>query len=525
MAMASKLQKKRPPFELAARDSKPVSFHDDAENENTARPSSAKSIGGPRSGMAMDLRTKPIPAFVDVDIRDPRNQRQAVNSLQPVPGEEHRARSQPPPYQRAQYEQLPLTHLRNNSSSANLATIQPEVVSSGTTAETPSSRKCRSCGKHRVVTPGSSQAAAPSGSTESRIGLSNINSQSTSSHPGTGNSTCKSCGKRSSPTPPNTSQRIDKPSRSMPQTLPDAHTRSGSDGANEAISSTPLPPRSKSTRQTTKPPGMSCQSCRHCGKERRRQQGSTASQNLLGEDSSRLNKLNESWLLPPTRSHANRSISQPIIQTHVSNTDTNRRPRLSDKEAYYMTERRLPSQPPRNDLPAASTVGSIFRRISNAIRPAYTRSRTSVDRSAKKSLQTYVRLPETEPSPRPGSSYSFDESNVEMLPVASKHDVEHGARSYLPDQSTEVKSMTTHRAQVSGDLDLDVVRIDEAFGNSATSGLQRNNSVMQRAVTGSIKRFKSLRGAHQAWYRSDLAIEGLDTSYESDNVDERVHGY
>ena len=65
----------------------------------------------------------------------------------------------------------------------------------------------------------------------------------------------------------------------------------------------------------------------------------------------------------------------------------------------------------------------------------------------------------------------------------------------------------------------------KANGNGAASGLQRNNSVMQRAVTGSIKRFKSLRGAPQAWYRTDMAIEGLDTSYESDHMEDGVHGY
>ena len=418
--MASKLQKKRPPLEVGARDVKPESLLGGAEYESIARPSSAKSIGASRPELKMEIPTKPISAFVEVDLRQPHNQRQPVNNSQLVAGEAPRARSQPPPYQRARYQQQPLTHLGNNSSSANLATVETEAVSSGIAADTPSSRKCRSCGKHRIVSSDTSQAGDTSTPTGLRISQNNEIGQSTSAQPATGSSTCKSCGKRSSPTPPKANQHVNTTNRSMPQALADAHTRPASDGTKESVSSTPMPPRSQTRRPAPKPPGMAPHVCRCCGKERRPQTSATASQNLLGEKSSRQDKLSESWPLPPTRSHAVRSISQPVIQKFAPGNATNHRPQVSDKEAYYISERRLPSQPPRNDLPATSTVGSIFRRISNAVRPAYTRSRTSVDRLAKKPQQTYVRLSETEPSPRPGSSYSFDESSVEMLPVASR---------------------------------------------------------------------------------------------------------
>lgn len=225
---------------------------------------------------------------------------------------------------------------------------------------------------------------------------------------------------------------------------------------------------------------------------------------------------------PEKRPHPNNSALLQISGTY----DSEFSPLVADRPQNMQLSRKTSDRPYLHQIKKSPNRSiSLIRRISNAIRPSASSKRNQRSRKGGSFNQRDMYLPKIEPTDRPGSPFSFVASDLEMLTLTDTSNQTKGLQKLQhqkplsnPEVWTENPEgyYTGVQAATPGDEDT-VTRLE-----SDVSNVQRHDSVMRRAVSGSIRRFKSLRVAHREWYRSDMAIEGIVTSYDVEPVRDTV---
>ena len=461
-------------------------------------------------------------------LQDPHSQLQYTVPMPAKPARddahrEGRAQSLPPPSKSSQQRDKTFQPPLRDSTR-----FGPQAPSTLTPSSTRHPHNCAKCKKQR---PASLEAVPATG-----VGRSlpqTMNSSGRLHAPrlpkcGPGCSNCVQCG-GGDPSP-----RLPRDSRSnlyfsAPRAVPEAHFRSASDPAIRGLQKPSVLESHIVDRPDNNAPPGKYQHCHKCGKPKRPALSSTPltpPQTVHPHQTRRAAHQAEQWPLTPpwsppeTRSSpfvgSDQSYSPYQVDSDVSPLVTQKNPDFRSpgngfSRTYLSQIQETPSRTP-----------SLLRRISNAVRPA--RVLVYSPQSANEPKQDYLNVPTAESAERPGSAFSFVASDFEMLPltasnapVKEKRERSHASGNAIPAHSPRVYTQVPTTEEV--------LPVQTPEQRSEDAGIQRNDSVLQRAVSGSIRRFKSLRGAHHGWYRSDMAIEGHAYGYGEEPAGRMVNAY